>query len=169
MPASPALKPRSQWRVIGKDRRRVDAPRIVAGEPLFASDVQRPGMKFASVVRCPVAGGKPKTWDDAKARAVPGVRLVAPISAGLAVVADDTWAALSGRDALEPTIVWDEGPERARSARPAVLASLRVGHRRSRGRAFPRAATLAALAMACPQDSRPSTSIRTRPTPRWSR
>ena len=124
VPAAPALKPRAEWRVIGKDRRRVDAPRIVAGEALFASDVQRPGMKFASVIRCPVAGGKPKTWDEAKARAVPGVRLVAPISAGLVVVGDDTWAAMSGRDALQPTIVWDEGPNAAASS-AGVLAGLR--------------------------------------------
>ena len=124
VPAAPALKPRSQWRVIGKDRRRVDAPRIVAGEPLFASDVQRPGMKFGSVIRCPVVGGKPKSWDDAKARAVPGVRLIAPVSAGLAVIADDTFAMISAREALEPTIVWDEGPNAATGS-AQMLAALR--------------------------------------------
>jgi len=133
---------------MGKDRRRVDAPRIVAGEALFASDVQRPGMKFASVIRCPVAGGKPKTWDEAKARAVPGVRLVAPISSGLVVVGDDTWAAMSGRDALQPTIVWDEGPN-ATASSAGVLASLRSamekpGGKLSRGTDF--AAAMAAAA-----------------------
>ena len=125
VPASPALKPRSAWRQIGKDRRRIDAPRIVAGAPLFASDVQRPGMKVGSVVRCPVDGGKAKTWNDAKARAIPGVRLVAPVSAGLVVVADDTAAVLAAREALEPTIVWDEGPN-ARIGSAEVLAGLRA-------------------------------------------
>jgi isoquinoline 1-oxidoreductase beta subunit len=113
VPSAPALKPRSQWRLIGRDRRRVDAPRIVAGEPLFASDVTRPGMKYASVVRCPVVGGKPKSWDESKAKAVPGFRMVAPTAAGLAVIADDTYAMLSAREALEPTIVWDEGANAA--------------------------------------------------------
>jgi isoquinoline 1-oxidoreductase beta subunit len=125
VPASPALKPRSAWRQIGKDRRRIDAPRIVAGAPLFASDVQRPGMKVGSVVRCPVDGGKAKTWNDAKARAIPGVRLVAPVAAGLVVVADDTAAVLAAREALEPTIVWDEGPN-ATVGSAEVLAGLRA-------------------------------------------
>lgn len=57
-------------------------------------------------------GGKPARWDEAAARAVPGVIAVVPIGAGLAVVGETTWAALSGRAALEPTIVWDEGPHR---------------------------------------------------------
>jgi isoquinoline 1-oxidoreductase beta subunit len=125
VPASPALKPKSQWRIIGKDRRRIDAPRIVAGEPLFASDVQRPGMKVASVVRCPVVGGKPKSWDEGKAKAVPGVRMVAPVSAGLAVIADDTWSMLAARAALEPTIVWDEGPNAAIGS-AQVMTALRT-------------------------------------------
>jgi isoquinoline 1-oxidoreductase subunit beta len=125
VPSAPALKPKSQWRLIGKDRRRVDAPRIVAGEPLFASDVQRPGMKVASVVRCPVVGGKAKSWDEAKAKTVPGVRMIAPVSTGLAVIADDTWSMLSAREALEPTIVWDEGPNAATGS-AEMLAGLRA-------------------------------------------
>jgi isoquinoline 1-oxidoreductase beta subunit len=137
VPASPALKPRSQWRVIGKDRLRVDGPRIVAGEPLFASDVTRPDMKYASVVRCPVVGGKPKSWDDAKAKAVPGFRMIAPTPAGLAVIADDTYAMLAAREALEPTIVWDEGPNAAIGS-AQMLAALRgafdsAGSRERRG------------------------------------
>jgi isoquinoline 1-oxidoreductase subunit beta len=125
VPSAPTLKPRSQWRIIGKDRLRVDGPRIVAGEPLFASDVSRPGMKYASVVRCPVVGGKPKSWDESKANAVPGLRMIAPVSAGLAVIADDTWAMLSAREVLEPTIVWDEG-ENAATGSAEVLAGLRA-------------------------------------------
>ncbi len=126
VPAAPALKPRKDWRIIGKDRRRVDGPKIAAGEATFASDVQRPGMKVATVIRCPVVGGKPKSWDEAKARAVAGVRMVAPIASGLAVIGDDTWAALAGREALEPTVVWDEGANAAVGS-AEVLASLRAG------------------------------------------
>lgn len=142
VPASPALKPKKDWRIIGKDRRRVDGPKIAAGEATFASDVQRPGMKFASVIRCPVVGGKPKSWDEAKARAVAGVRMVAPISSGLAVIGDDTWAALSGREALEPTIVWDEGSNAAIGS-AEVLASLRAGLEKP-GRALTRGGAVAA-------------------------
>lgn len=123
VPSAPQLKPRSAFRLIGQERKRVDAPRIVAGEATFASDVRRPGMKIACVVRCPVVGGTPRSWNEAAARAVPGVRSVAAVSAGLAVIADDTWAALRGREALEPTIAWDEGPN-AKIGSAEMLARL---------------------------------------------
>jgi isoquinoline 1-oxidoreductase subunit beta len=123
VPAAPKLKPRAQFRIVGKDRLRVDAPRIVAGQAVYAADVKRPGLKVASVVRCPVWGGKPRAWDAEKAKAVEGVRMVVPISSGLAVIADDTWAAFMGRDALEATIQWDEG-ENAGVSSADVLARL---------------------------------------------
>ena len=49
-----------------------------------------------------------KSFDDAKAKAVPGVKHVVQISNGVAVVADNYWSATKGLQALE--IVWDEGP-----------------------------------------------------------
>ena len=153
--------------MIGKDRRRIDAPRIVAGESLFASDVQRPGMKIASVVRCPVVGGKPKSWDDAKAKAVPGVRMIALVSAGLAVIADDTYAMLTAREALEPTIVWDEGANAAiGSAR--MLATLGSAFE-LRARPCAEAATSRRRSRRPLERSKPNTSIPTRPTRRWKR
>jgi isoquinoline 1-oxidoreductase beta subunit len=123
VPAAPKLKPRAQFRVVGKDRLRVDAPRIVSGEAVYAGDVMRPGLKVASVVRSPVWGGKPRAWNAEKARAVEGVRMVVPISSGLAVIGDDTWAAFKGREALEATIEWDEG-ENAGVSSADVLARL---------------------------------------------
>src|SRR5207253_10030673 len=69
---------------------------------LFRSiDVRVPGMLFASIVRPPVVGGKIKHFEASKAKAVPGVRRVVEISTGVAVVADDTWAALKGRSQLD--------------------------------------------------------------------
>ena len=79
-------------------------------------DVRVPEMLFAVVARCPTFGGKPAHFDAAKAKAVPGVRDVFEIPAlgrdmftagGIAVVADSTWAAMKGRDALQ--ITWDNG------------------------------------------------------------
>ncbi len=123
VPSAPKLKTRAQFRVVGKDRLRVDGPRIVSGEAIYAADVKRPGLKVASVVRCPVWGGKPRAWDAEKAKAIEGVRMVAPISSGLAVIADDTWAAFKGREALEATIQWDEG-ENAGVSSADMLARL---------------------------------------------
>ena len=65
-------------------------------------------MLYAVVARCPVFGGKVKSFDAAKAKAVPGVKSVVQISNGVAVVADNTWTALQGRRLLD--IQWDEGP-----------------------------------------------------------
>ena len=59
-------------------------------------------------MRCPVFGGKVASFNADKAKAVPGVTHVVQISSGIAVVADNYWAASQGAQALEVT--WDEGP-----------------------------------------------------------
>jgi len=114
------LKPASQWRIVGKPQRSVDADAIVTGRARYALDVREPGMLTAVIARCPYFGGDVASLDEAKARAIPGVRhivriptpppgaLLHHLAAGVAVVADDTWSALKGRDALE--ITWKPGP-----------------------------------------------------------
>ena len=107
VPKDPALKNPKDFRIVGKPVRRVDGPAIVSGKARYGLDTRVPGMLFAAVARCPVAGGKLSRLDAVKARAVPGVVKVVEVSTGVAVVARSTWAALSGRDALGVT--WDEG------------------------------------------------------------
>src|SRR5438132_402044 len=75
--------------------------------PLRKAGAAAREMLVAVVARSPVFGGKVKSFDAAKAKAVPGVRHVVAISSGVAVVADGYWPAKKGRDALE--ITWDEG------------------------------------------------------------
>ncbi|HJQ65927.1 MAG TPA: molybdopterin cofactor-binding domain-containing protein, partial [Gemmatimonadales bacterium] len=70
-------------------------------------DVRVPGMVYAAVARCPVFGGRARGFDPAAALAVPGVRRVVEISRGVAVVAENTWAAFQGQRALR--VDWDEG------------------------------------------------------------
>jgi isoquinoline 1-oxidoreductase beta subunit len=79
----------------------------VTGEAVFGADVKVPGMLYAAVARCPVFGGSPAGFDASRARATEGVRHVLEIDSGIAVVADHTWAAIRGREALE--ISWNEG------------------------------------------------------------
>ncbi len=107
-PASVALKPPSQWKLIGKPMRRLDTPEKVTGRAQFGSDIHFPGLRTAVVARAPVFGGKVKSFDATKARAVPGVETVVQVPSGVAVVASDFWAARKGRDALE--VQWDLGP-----------------------------------------------------------
>lgn len=111
VPTAPPLKDPKTYRIIGTRVPRLDAEAIVTGKAAYGIDTRVSGMRFASVVRCPVLGGKPAKWDATKAMAVPGVRAVVPVSAGfssgLAIVASSTWAAIKARDALD--VVWAEG------------------------------------------------------------
>ncbi len=107
-PKNPPLKDPTDFRIIGTDVKRLDGPDLVSGRAQFGSDIRLPGMLYASVERCPVFGGKLKSVDDVAAKAVPGVKHVITISSGVAVLADNSWAALNGREALK--LQWDEGP-----------------------------------------------------------
>jgi isoquinoline 1-oxidoreductase beta subunit len=108
IPEKVPLKDPKSFRLIGKPTPRLDTPSKVDGTGVFGIDVKVPGLLYASVARCPVFGGRPKHVDDAKAKALPGVKAVVPISNGIAVVAESYWQARQGRDAL--AIEWDEGP-----------------------------------------------------------
>ena len=114
------LKDKSDWKYIGKTTGTYDAPFIVNGTATFGLDAKVEGMKYAVVARCPVWGGKVKSYNADKAKATQGVLNVIEIPAsnipadfhvpmgGIAVVADNTWSAIQGRNELE--IEWDFGP-----------------------------------------------------------
>ncbi len=121
-PEDPPLKSREQFRLIGHDFPMPDTLDIVAGRTGFGIDVRVPGMLFAAIARAPFSGARPTSVDASSVEAHPGVRTVIEIDAdawpefppnspkppnGVAVVADDTWAAFRGRDMLG--IDWEEG------------------------------------------------------------
>jgi isoquinoline 1-oxidoreductase subunit beta len=108
VPQDVPTKDPKQYRIVGKPTKRLDTPDKVNGRAEFGIDVRRPEMLYAVVARCPVFGGKVASFDATKAKAVPGVKDVVEISRGIAVVADNTWAAMQGRRALD--VKWDEGP-----------------------------------------------------------
>jgi isoquinoline 1-oxidoreductase beta subunit len=114
VPQDAPLKDPKDFRIIGKSLPRTDTSMKVDGGAVYGIDVKVPGMLYAAVQRCPVFGGKVARFDAEAAKASPGVRAVVPISTGVAVVADSTWSALKGRDALR--IEWDEGPGAAESS-----------------------------------------------------
>ena len=107
VPSDIPLKNAKDFRIVGKPIKRLDTPDKVNGSAEFGIDVRLPGMLYATVVRCPVIGGKPTTFDGTNAKAIPGVRDVIQISSGVAVIADNTWAALQGSKLLQ--ISWAEG------------------------------------------------------------
>ena len=114
------LKDPSQFRYIGKEGTNiVDGFDITTGRAKYGQDIRLPGMKYAVIARPPVMGGKVASFDATDAKKVPGVVEIVEIpapsypmafqpSGGIAVVADNTWAAIQGRNALK--IKWDDGP-----------------------------------------------------------
>ena len=114
------LKPRSEWRYIGKDKPSYTISDVIRGKGTFGIDVRVPDMLYAVIARPPALFGKVKSLDDTAALAVPGVTQVIKMKepegeapsfqqlGGVAVIATDTWAAIQGREALE--IEWDAGP-----------------------------------------------------------
>lgn len=108
VPKDVKLKDPKDYKIIGKRMPRLDSPDKLYGKAKFGIDVVIPGMLYAAVERCPAFGGSVKSFDDSKTRMVNGIIDVVKISNGVAVIADSTWSAFKGKDAL--IIDWDLGP-----------------------------------------------------------
>jgi isoquinoline 1-oxidoreductase beta subunit len=116
VPSDPQLKSPDDFKIIGVPRNHVDVPDMVRGTAVFGWDVELPGMLYASLERSPTVKGTIKSYDAEAAKSVAGVIDVVelePNATGLtnnsiAVVAENTWAAIQGRKALSAE--WDHGP-----------------------------------------------------------
>jgi len=113
------FKPAAEYRYVGKLVPITDLDDILAGHAVFGMDARMPGMVYASIEHPPVFGGTLKSYDDAEARKVRGVSKTLTIPpfkppyafqplGGVAVIADNTWAAMQGRRKLK--INWELGP-----------------------------------------------------------
>ena len=122
------MKKPGEWTYINKEKMKEtfqdDARAMVTGKLKYGSDIHLRGMLTAMIERCPVANGEVESYDDTEALKVPGVVKVMKVSipnplgpggvgtawmphAGVAVLAENTWAALQGRRKLRPTIKWN--------------------------------------------------------------
>jgi isoquinoline 1-oxidoreductase beta subunit len=106
VPADVKLKDAREFKLIGKRVARKDSKAKINGSAQFTLDVKLPGMLTAVVAHPPLFGARLKSFDAAKAKTVKGVVDVVQIATGVAVLANDFWAAKQGRDAL--TVEWDE-------------------------------------------------------------
>jgi isoquinoline 1-oxidoreductase beta subunit len=106
-PSAVKLKDPKDWKLIGTPRRRLEISDKVTGKPIYAIDVQLPGMLYATIAQCPVFKGKLKSVDDAKVMKMKGVRKIVRFPDAVAVVADSWWQAKKALDSLP--IRWDEG------------------------------------------------------------
>ena len=124
VPAKEELRFKSpdERRYVGKPVPIADLGAIVDGTAKFGLDVLIEGMKFATIERCPVLGGKFVSYDREAALAVDGVDSLVEIRSftpphrfqalgGIAVVGKDTWSVLQGRKAL--SVKWESGKNRS--------------------------------------------------------
>ena len=129
-PATVPLKHPDQYTIIGESKPLVGLDAIVTGEPLFGIDITLPGMRFAAFEHCPVFGGRVGRANLDEVRALPGVLgafvlpgdlieddaysviqtpdgRIAPLTGGVAIVAESWWSAQTARRLLRVT--WREG------------------------------------------------------------
>lgn len=104
-PESVFVKEPGEFNLLGTPQRRLDIPSKLDGTAMFGIDVRVPDMLTATVLRCPVFGGKVKSFNDQRAREMKGVRAVLQIDQGIAVVADSFWQAHKAREKLQ--VEWD--------------------------------------------------------------
>lgn len=133
----PALKKPEQFRIVGQPTKVVDARDIVTGRTHFGIDEYSANALVAVIARCPYLDGSVDTFDDSETRRVAGVIDVialpgpkpdepfsGPLAAGVAVLAENSWAALQGREKLK--IQWKQGdwPKESTSALAGAANSL---------------------------------------------
>ncbi|WP_304167167.1 xanthine dehydrogenase family protein molybdopterin-binding subunit [Phenylobacterium aquaticum] len=120
-PKTPTLKDPKTFTLIGTDRvRRKDAQAKSDGTARFTQDVHLPNMLTAMVAHAPRFGATVASFDATAAKQVPGVVDVFQIPSGVAVVADNTYAAKLGREALKVT--WDETKAEKRGSKELTAA-----------------------------------------------
>lgn len=113
-----SLRDPNTYRLVGTSAARPDLSAILDGSAIYGLDVRIPELRFAVLVRPPVAGARVLRFDATPTLAIDGVEQVVEIepamprglqygkvTGGVAVIARDTWAAMKGADALDVT--WD--------------------------------------------------------------
>jgi len=114
IPGDVKLKDNASLHLVGTKIGHWDAPEIVTGKAVYGLDVRLPDMLFAVIARCPVFGGRYSSYDDSETLTIPGVRQVVALPTSIAVVGDNSWAVIQGRNALK--VIWDEGRQASLSS-----------------------------------------------------
>ncbi len=105
--SEPAIKTPEQFKLVGTRQPRLDSSIKSNGSAKFGIDTRQPGQLYASIMSCPVFGGKLKSVDDSAVKARRGVKQVVKLDDAVAVVADNYWRANEALKLLKP--VWDGG------------------------------------------------------------
>lgn len=132
--AEPVLKPRSEWRLLGRPVPRVDMLGKVTGTATYAIDFRMPEMKFATVKCNPALGGAMNGYDASEAKAMAGVERIVDLPDGVAIVARTTWEAMQAAERV--TFDWGPAPYPPSTAEmeAAIAASFTEDRQDSRPR-----------------------------------
>ncbi len=103
----PALKPPSQYRIIGQPLPRVDLPAKITGQAIYGFDVRVPGMLYGAVARPETIEGKLRSAALGKAEGQPGVVHVVADDDFAGVVAESREQAYTALSQMQ--LEWDAG------------------------------------------------------------
>ena len=118
IPEEIKLKDPKDFKIIGKPTKNVDGPKIVKGEPLFGLDLKKKGMLVSTIIHPPAFGMKIKDFDATEAKAIAGVKDIFTVQTSpeekewsdvnafpelIAIVAENTWQAMSAKKAVKVT------------------------------------------------------------------
>jgi isoquinoline 1-oxidoreductase subunit beta len=131
LPDSPALKPREQWRYLGKSMPRVDMVAKCTGTATFSIDVQLPDMVYATVRMNPAKGAALLKFDATAAKAMRGVLKVVDLSGGVAVIANNTWRAFQAAQAVQFDWAEPSYPTSTAAMMESIVASMTEKNRDS--------------------------------------
>src|SRR6185436_10648521 len=124
VPKEPKLKDPKDWKLIGTSPPRFDIADKTTGKQIYAADVRLPGILHASIVQCPVFGGKLKSYDESAIRHAIGVKRVVAGDDWVAVVANNWWRA--NQALKELPVEWDVG-ESGKVSSDSIMQFLRTG------------------------------------------
>ena len=91
------LKPASQFRLIGKDVPRLDVVDKSSGKPIYAMDVQVPGMVYGTLARAPVRGSGPTSFNRDELKKQPGIIEVVALDNGVGIIGNTVEAVFAAR------------------------------------------------------------------------
>jgi len=101
-----------QYEIVGRPVARIDLPNKIMAQPSYVQDLRLPGMVFGRVVRPPSAGVKLLSFDEAAARAMPGVVAVVREGSFLAVAATREEQAIAVMQAIKRSARWSDDGSR---------------------------------------------------------
>jgi len=107
-PLDVELKPKSEWKLLGKSQQRVDVVEKSTGTATFGIDTELPNMLYATVKMNPHLGGKMNSFDASQAQDLKGVEQIIELDNGVAVIASNTWYALRAANAIK--FDWGDAP-----------------------------------------------------------